>query len=174
MLSLIRIAALAGILSVGVQGAVVLDRWQLRESGPVAHTCACIDIAPVASATDSHPLPTVHIGAPIGTTGSPRTVYLTEGTEVFSQPLFTRVPTGTSSVESGPSIGGSYTVVEASSAGEAGWTFTPGASATSVHFMKSIFTRLIPSQETTLEEVSVSRTASTVATADTQANTPRS
>ncbi len=47
MLSLLHVAALAGILSVLVQGAVVLDRRQLEAPGPAMHPSTCTDLTTV-------------------------------------------------------------------------------------------------------------------------------
>ncbi|PBK62098.1 hypothetical protein ARMSODRAFT_964467 [Armillaria solidipes] len=167
MLSLIRLAALAGVLSLSVQGAVVLDGRQLEGPGPAVHPSACTDLTTVSSATDSLPFPT---DSTVGTIGSPRIVHpqVTKRAKVFSPPLFTPIPIGTGSVES-PGAGGSCPTVETNSTGEAGRTFTPGASAVPVQLGKPIFTEPITSREFTLEGASATPTASTAPTVDTQA-----
>lgn len=172
MLSIIRLAALAGVLSLSVQGAVVLNGRQLEAPGPAVHPSACTDLTTVASATDNLPLPTDGTGAhhPIGTIGSPRIGHpeVTKRAKVFSPPLFTPVPIGTGSV-GGPDVGGSCATIEANSTAEAGSTFTPGASAVPVQLAKPIFTEPITSRKFTLEGASATPTASTAPAADTHA-----
>ncbi|KAK0209838.1 hypothetical protein IW262DRAFT_1415564 [Armillaria fumosa] len=171
MLSLIRVAALVGILAVSVECAVVLDGRQLGETGPVAHTCACIPFIPIISATDNHPLPTDSTWAPVGTIVVPVIGHPTKRAKVFSPPLFAPVSIDTSSVES-PSVGGSCTIVEADSTSGVGSTFTPGASAFPVQLVKPIFTEPVPSHEVTLEGASATPTASTDPAANTHAVGP--
>ncbi|KAK0472981.1 hypothetical protein IW261DRAFT_1611355 [Armillaria novae-zelandiae] len=170
MFSLIRLAALAGVLCISVQGAVVRNRRQLEGPGPIVHPSACTDLTTVASSTDSHPLPTNGTGEPIGsrTIGSPRIVHPTKRAKLFSLPLFTPIPIDTASVE-GPGVGGSCATVEANSTSDAGSAFTPGASAVPVQLNKPIFTEPIPSHEVTLEGASVTHTATPSPVAYTQA-----
>ncbi|KAK0430080.1 hypothetical protein EV421DRAFT_1860863 [Armillaria borealis] len=133
MLSLLRVASLAGILSVLVQGAVVLDGRQLGEPGPVVHPNACTDLPTVASATDSIPLPTFGAGAePAGTIGSPRVGHpqVTKRDKSFSLPLFR--PVSSAATEGSRGVGGSCATVDVDSTGDTGGTLTRGASATLV------------------------------------------
>ncbi len=174
MLSLLRVAALAAILSVLVQGAVVLDGRQLEAPGPAVHPSVCTDLTTVASATDSLPLPTDGTGPhAIDTIGFPRIGHpeVTKRAKLFSPPLFTPIPISTGSV-GGSDVGGSCATVEANSTGEAG-TFTPGASAVPVQLAKPIFTESITSRKFTLEGASATPTASTAPATDTHAVTPR-
>ncbi len=171
MLSIIRLAALAGVLSLSVQGAVVLNGRQLEAPGPAVHPSACTDLTTVPSATDSPPLPTDGTGPhAIGTIGSPRIVHpeVTKRAKVFSPPLFTPIPIGTGSVGS-PDVGGSCATVEANSTSEAGSTLTPGASAVPVQLAQPIFTEPITSGKFTLEGASATPTASTAPAVDTHA-----
>ncbi len=172
MLSLIRVATLAGFLSVLVQGAVVLDGRQLGE--PV-HPHACTDLTTVASATDSLPLPTDGAGAqPIGTTGSPRIgpPRVTKRAKAFSPPLFTPIPIGTGSVGS-PDVGGSCATAETDSAGEGGSTFTPGASLAETVQGTPVFTSRVTSQKSIFEGASAAPTTSTAQVFTTHAVTQR-
>ncbi|KAK0209873.1 hypothetical protein IW262DRAFT_498096 [Armillaria fumosa] len=167
---LIRLAALAGVLSLSVQGAVVLNGRQLEGPGPVGPPSACTDLTTVAAATDSPPLPSDGTGG-IGPIGSPRIVHPTKRAKVFSPPLFTPIPVDTSSVES-PGVEGSCTTVEANSTSEAGSNVTPGASAVPVQLVqlsKPIFTEPLSSHEVTLEGASATPTTSTGHTGNTHA-----
>ncbi|KAK0432416.1 hypothetical protein EV421DRAFT_2023977 [Armillaria borealis] len=169
MLSLIRVATLTGILSVFVQGAVVLDGRQLFT-----------DLPTVASATNSPPLPTGGTGtasivttggtgaASIVTTGSHGIgqTQVTKQAMAFSPPLFTPIPIGTGSVES-PGVGGAGATVEDNSTGEAGINFTPGASAVPAQLGKPVFAERITSQELTLQGASATPTTSTAPTVNT-------
>ncbi|KAK0491892.1 hypothetical protein EDD18DRAFT_1465662 [Armillaria luteobubalina] len=169
MLSLIRVAALTGILSVSVQCAVVLGERQLGEPEPVAHTCACVPFTPITSATDRYPLRTDGTWAPISPVVGSQTIgYPTKQGMVSSQPLFTHIPIGTTVGETS-SVGGSHTVVKG--VDEAGSTFTPGTGPVTVQLGNQIIhTGPIPSLQLTVEGDSATSTA---AMAPTDATTPR-
>ncbi|KAK0476282.1 hypothetical protein EDD18DRAFT_1216042 [Armillaria luteobubalina] len=169
MLSLIRVAALTGILSVSVQCAVVLGERQLGELGSVAHTCACTPFTPVTSATDRYPLRTDGTWAPISPiTGSHIIGHPTKQATVFSMPLFTHVPIDTTLGKTS-SVGGSCTVVKGIS--EAGNTFTPGTGPVTVQLGNQItHTGPVPSLQLPVKGDSVTSTA---ATAPTDMTTPR-
>ncbi|KAK0491878.1 hypothetical protein EDD18DRAFT_1465653 [Armillaria luteobubalina] len=157
---LVRLAALAGVLSLSVQGAVVLNGRQLERPGAVGPPSACTDLTTVAAATDGLPLPTDGTGEPLGPFRSPRIVHPTKRAKIFSPPLFTPIPVDATSVES-PGVEGSCTIGEANSTSKAGSTFTPGASAVPVQLDRPIFTEPILSQDVTLEGASATPTAST-------------
>ncbi|PBK64599.1 hypothetical protein ARMSODRAFT_455840 [Armillaria solidipes] len=163
MLSLIRLAALAGVLSLSVQGAVVLDGRQREGPGPAVHPSACTDVTTVSSATDSLPLPT---DGTVGTIGSPRVGHpkVTKRAKSFGLPLFT--PVSSVATEGSHGAGGSCATVDADSTGDTGGTLTRGASATLVQPGTPIFTSPVTNQELTFEVAS----ATPASTADTVNN----
>ncbi|KAK0231694.1 hypothetical protein EDD85DRAFT_956486 [Armillaria nabsnona] len=153
MLSLIRVATLAGILSVSVQGAVVLDGRQLRGPGPLVVSQS----AHIAAGAQS----TVTIGS--STIGLPLASQVTMTSKAFSPPLFT--PVGTTAAVGSQGVGGNSATGDANSTGEAGQTFTSVATP--------VFTPPVRSQELTIEGASAAPTASTVQVVTTHAVTPR-
>ncbi len=158
MLSLLRVAALAGILSFSVQGAVVLDGRQLRRPGPLVVSQS----THIAAGAQS----TVTIGS--STIGLPLASQVTMTSKTFSPPLFT--PIGTTAAVGSQGVGGNSATGDANSTGEAGQTFTSVAMPVQG---TPVFTLPVGSQELTFEGASASPTASTAQVVTTHVVTPR-
>ncbi|SJL14974.1 uncharacterized protein ARMOST_18451 [Armillaria ostoyae] len=153
MLSLIRVAALAGILSLSVQGAVVLNGQQLRGPGPHIKT--------ISPATNSHPAIRTDTAGALstgairsGTIGLPLVSQVTKTSKAFSPPLFT--PVGTPTAAGSQGAGGNGATGDANSTGQAS---TSVATAVPVPPVQGtpIFTSSVTSQELTLEGASATR-----------------